>query len=360
MHLLFKKGNIFDKSPFQYGTMGLLISRVNEYQNRMESVSKTLVGHIEGNKNILIRLLQSINIPFDGNLLEFMSKSNDVGMDISRIIGMTSNYGIGKLFKGTFYQGCDEIFIAGRNEEYIWSDLWYNWRDVSPVVVLDHPITEMTYFMPGIVNEAKIESDGDDRLTIFFVDVALLYVQWNLYRGSKKDTSMEHYITEIVYPNMMKSHMDIVMFNRVLYKLGIIEKCTVKSNLPFRQTPLDYEMDRIVDIVLKNYTGRRMNVEQYISSIPGIFEEDVLKSISDPQLMPTIQCLWATLSIKMKRVALGLEMLKDGKVTDSGYFLSRLRRTVIQNESQKRFDVVNGGDLIAERFDRYVTSRLPE
>ncbi len=355
MHLMFKKGNVFDRSPFQYGTMGLLESRVLTYQEQMESVSRTLVGRIEGNKNILMRILQSIDVDFGGDMVEFINKSHDKGMDLSRTIGMTSNYGTGKLFNGTFYHNCDEIFIAGRNEEFVWTDLWYNWRNVTPVVVLDHPITEMTYFMPGVTNEARIYGGHEDRLAIFFVDIALLYVQWNLYRGSRKDPSMEHYITEIVYPNMMKSHMDIVMLNRVLYKLDIIDQCTVKSNLPFKQTPMDYEMDRIVNIVLKNYLGRRMNVEQYIAAIPGIFKEDVLKSIHDPSLMPTIQSMWATLATKMKRVALGLHMVKTGQVTDEGYFLSRLNRTIIQNESQKRLD-----EFMQARFDRYVTNNIPK
>lgn len=360
MHLMFKKGNVFDRSPFQYGTMGLLESRILTYQSQMEQVSKTLVGRIDGNKNILMRILQSIDLDFGGDLVEYMNKVHTRGMDLSRTIGMTSNYGAGRLHYGTFYDGCTEIFIAGRNEEYVWTDLWHNWMTVSPVTVLDHPFTEMTYFMPGVTNRAKIKGGGEDRLAIFFVDIALLYVQWNLYRGSRRDPSMELYITEVVYPNMMRSHMDIVMLNRTLLHLGIIEECKVRSNLPFQQTPTDYEVDRIIDIVLKNYSGRRMTPELYISTIPGIFKEDLLKSIDDPQLMPTIQSMWATLATKMKRVALVLEMAKNGSIMDMGYFLSRLRRTIIQNESQKRFDVVSGGDLIKERFEHFVTSRLPE
>lgn len=360
MHLMFKKGNTFDSSPFQYGTMSMLESRILTYQNQMESVSRTLVGRVDGNKNILIRILQSITEEFTGDIIEFMGRVHKVGTDLSRTIGMTSNYGTGKVFKGSLYSGCDEIFIAGRNEDYMWTDLWYNWRDVASVTVVDHPLTEMTYFMPGVTNEARISNPG---LCVFFVDIALLYTQWNLYRSAVKDPSMELFITEIVMPNMMKSHMDICMLNRLMLRMGLIEESTVRSNLPFKQISVNQEMDRILDIVERNLSGRRLRHEQFLSAIPCVFKENVLDAIPDPSLMPTIQSMWANLASKMKRVSLILELGKRQDFANMTDIVARLKRTVIRNESEKRLQTgldKATSEMMQSLFTHYVTSRLPE
>lgn len=360
MHLMLKKGSTWDTSPFQYGTMSMLESRILTYQAQMESVSKILVGRVDGSKNILMRILQSISEEFSGDIIEFMGRVHKVGIDLSRTIGMTSNYGTGRLHKGSLYDGCDEIFIAGRNEAYMWSDLWYNWRDVASVTVIDHPLTEMTYFMPGVTNAAKIDNPG---LCVFHVDIALLYTQWQLYRSATKDPSMELFITEIVMTNMMRSHMDICMLNRLMLRQGIVEGCKVKSNLPFRQVSVNQEMDRILDLVERNLSGRRLAPNQFLAAIPCVFEENVLQAITDPALMPTIQSMWANLASKMKRVGFMVEMGRRQDFAGMTDIVARLKRTIIRNESEKRFDTGldnKTSDLIKERFTYYVTSRLPE
>lgn len=358
---MLKKGNVFDRSPFQYGTMAMLESRVLTYQAKMEEVSTTLVTRIDGNKNILIRLLQSINEEFTGDLVEYMGRLNRAGVDVSRTIGMTSSYGVGRLFDGTMYPGCKEIFIVGRDDRYMWTDIWYNWRNIPSVSVIDHPLTDMTYFMPGATNTYTTSNGG---LCVFFVDISLLYVQWNMYRGSKDNPTMEHFITEIVYPNMMKSHMDIVMLNRLMLRLGLIEECTIKSNLPFAQIPVDQEIDRILDIVIKNISGRRFpKPELYLSAIPGIFEENILESIVDPGLIPTIQSMWANLTSKVKRVSFLMEMGSRQDYAGMGDMVAKLKRTVIRNEAEKRLSTGLSKDdsqYINDYFNKYITDKLPK
>lgn len=358
MHLMFKKSSEFSRSPFQYGTMSMLESRVLNYLTMMEEATRQPY-HMNGNRNILVRLLQSVTEEFTGDLVEFMGRSHRAGMGVSRTIGMTSNINTGRLHDGVLYSGCDEIFIAGRNEQWMWKDLWYDWRSVPSVVVLDHPVTDFTFFLPGIASQAKFSKPG---LAIFMVDIGLLVTQWNLYRGSTKDASHTHFITSVVMPNMMRSHMDIVMLNRRMLHMGLVEECKVRTNLPFNQIPIDQEADRILEIVDRNLSGRRLDPEVHLSAIPCVFDQNVLQSIVDPGLMPTVQCMWTILASKMKRV---------GYILESGYRqdwagmtdeIARIRRTIIRNQSEHRWSrglSRQTGSKIEHLFDYYVTSRLP-
>lgn len=359
MYSLFKKGHLFDRSPFQYGSMTLLESRVLHYQYTYERLSEVRTGRIEGNKSILNRILSSINVQFNGNLIEFMSQVHNKAMELSGTIGITSDVSRGRLHDGVFYPGCKEVIVLSRNTDYMWFDLWERWREVPAVQVVDHPVTDMTYFELGVMNEAKLSST--DVVTIS-VDVAILYTQWYLYKASKVDSTIEMFISEIVYPNMFKSHIDLCLFNRLLMRYGIIEECKVKSNLPFSQIPLDQEMDRILDQVENNFNGRRLFPNQYLTSVPAIFGDNYLESISDPELTPMIQCLWANYTSKSKRAALVLEMGRRQDWAGFTTLVAKLKRTVIEVASEK---VLTSGlpkqdsDLLLIRFNELVRDRLP-
>lgn len=356
MHLLFKKGRRVDKSPFQYGMMAMLEARVLHYQHMYESTRKEATGRIEGNRSILTQILTNITEEFTGDLSDYMRRVDRVGTDLSRTLGLVSNYGEGKLFNSTLYPGCNEIFIQARNEDYMWSDLWYSWRTIPSVTVVDHPFTDLTYFEPGVTNPARVEGDG---LAIFHVDIALLYIQWQFFMSSNPGVTVEFFLTSVVYPNMMKSHMDIVMFNRVMLRMGLIKECKVtKSNLMFNQQSLDQEMDRIVDTVLKNIDGRRLTYGQMVSAVPSIFGEDYLSSTDDPGLMPTIQSMWVTLAMRFKRLAyilyLGRKQGWANMTTERAVIL----RSIIRIKSDKQLSP--GGPVVQAMFEEMVLKHIPE
>lgn len=361
MYSLFKKGNTFDRSPFQYGTMTLLESRILHYQYTYERLAEVRTGRIEGNKSILHRILSSINVQFNGNLIEYMSHVHRKAMELSGTIGITSDVSRGRLHDGVFYPGCKEIIVLNRNTEYMWFDLWERWREVPAVQVVDHPVTDMTYFELGVMNEARLSSS--DVVTIT-VDAAVLYTQWYFYKASRSDPTMEMFISEIVYPNMFKSHIDLCLFNRLLMRYGIIDECSVlKSNLPFSQIPLDQELDRLLDHVENNFDGRRLLAGQFLTSIPAIFGESYLDSIDDPDLTPVIQSLWSVYTAKSKRTALVLEMAKRQRLSGMLHLVAKLRRTLIEVKTERVFTSglsKSDSDILVDRFDRLVKQSLPQ
>lgn len=359
MYSLFTKGNRFDRSPFQYGTIAILESRVLHYQYTYHKLAEARLGRVEGNKSILARILSSINVQFNGNLIEFMSQVHQKGLELSGTIGVTTDVNVGRLHDSMFYPGCKEVIIASRNTRWMWFDLWERWRDIPSVTVIDHPVTDMTYFELGVMNEARLSSS--DIVTIN-VDIATLYTQWYLYKASKSEPTIEMFLSEIIYPNMFKSHIDICLFNRLLMRFGIIEECSVKSNLPFSQIPLNQEMDRILNHVENNFSGRRLFANQFLTSVPAIFEDNYLESIDDPELTPMVQSLWAIYNSKAKRAALVLEMGRRQEWATMTDLIAKLKRTMIEVETEKVFKSrlpKGDSDRLVDRFNTLVKDRLP-
>lgn len=357
MYTLFNPGKLSDKNVFHYTHAEYMRSRIYEYLGRYSTLRRDFAGRLKSN-HLFINILSSMNVEFDGSLIEFLGKCDRQGTALSRTLGLTSSYNTGKLFKGTLYAGCDEIIIQSRNSDHMWFDLWNRWRSVSAVKIISHPVTDLTVFEMGVMNEAAIETPG---LVVYSIDIAVMYAQWCFYRSSMASPTMEGFITQIVIPNAIESHMNIVPFNRLLAGRGIVPFSTVKSNLPFNQQSVTTDLDRVLVTVEKNIEGRRLRPNQYLSAIPSITGDNFFDDAYNPELMPTSQAMWAIIASKFKQTAFLLEI--GEKIGGAGFtdFLVRVKRTVIEVEQQNLLGTGLSSDasaLVKRLFKSNVTDRL--
>ncbi len=358
MHSLFNGVNLNDKALFKYSNMYFMENRVFDYYNRYKDDRKINTGRVESS-HVLISLLSAMNVSFNGNLHEFISKSAEKALQLSRTVGLTTNYNTGKLFEGTLYPGCKEIIIQERDSELLWIDLWTNWRNVSPIKIICHPVTDLTVFELGVMNEAVL-SDTD--IVVYTVDMAVMNLQWQFYKAGVNNPTMESFLTEIVFPNAFQSHLDIVPFNRVMARRGLRPFCKVKTNLNFNQQAITQELDRILTTVEKNISGRRLQPNQYLSAIPTIFGDNYLLEIKLPGLMPTSQVLWALVVMRMERVNFLLDIGKTVEWAAFDGMLARLERSMAEYLSSNIFGVGLSGterkDML-ERLRVNVVEKLP-
>lgn len=358
MHSLFNVSSISDKSLFKYSNTYFMERRIFEYYNKYVTDRKIHPGRVKSN-HLFITLLWSMDGVFEGDLQTFLSKSSDKAMQLSRTLGLTTAYNPGKIFKDTLYSGCDEIIIQARDNNLIWLDLWSNWRNVSSVKVISHPVTDLTVFELGVMNDATISNPD---LAIFTVDLAVMHLQWEFYKASTDSATYESFLAEVVFPNAFKSHLDIVPFNRLMARRGLRPYSSVESNLPFNQQSITQELDRILTIVENNITGRRLYPNQYLSAIPTIFGENYLTEVKLPDVMPTSQVLWALLMMRVERLQLLLDI---GKVVEWARFdelLARLKRSMIEYSSSNVFGSgLNKSDssLVSKRLRDKVLDLLP-
>lgn len=358
MYTLFNPGKLSDKNVFHYTHAAFMQSRIYEYLTRYQQLRKQVAGRVQSN-HLLINILTGMNVEFNGNLIEFLGRADQTGTNLSRTLGLTSNYNTGRLFNSVLYPGCKEIIIQNRNTDYMWFDLWNNWRSVSAIKVLSHPVTDLTVFELGVMNPAQLSKPD---LCVWSVDVAVLYTQWHFYRASQSNPSLEGFLTEIVYPNAFQSHLNLVMFNRLLAKRELVEFCTVKDNLPFNQQSVTPDLDKILTTVEKNISGRRLRPNQYLAAIPTITGEDFLNETYSPDLMPTSQAMWAILASKCKQARFLLDIGKESDYVTMSDMLVRLKRTVIEVNQQNLFGTGLSQDAskeVRELFDRSVVQHIP-
>lgn len=359
MHTSFNPVNVFDASPFQYARMTYLSGRVDENLAKVEALRNLSTGRMASN-HLLMRILASLTTPFKGDLFTYIDA---VEQDCERICsgqGITTSYSRGRLHnEGHFYNGCQEIITCVRSERWNWMDLWNNWRAVSAIEVLEHPVTDLTLFEPAVMNEAKLSTPG---LAVVNIDIPLMACQWRMWRAANPFDSNELFITQVLLPGMLKSHLDLVIYNKVLQAFGLREACTVNTNFLFSQTPTNTHADDLVKEIYAKITSKRLSANQILTSIPCLYSPNALVAGAFPSTPPTHQILWAIITQKESRASLvlaqGALMGYDRLLQD----LVRIRRTAIQVREDQVLSTghsTQNAEWLNNRFKALVMNKLP-
>lgn len=346
----------FDRSPFHYARMAYLKAKTAENMNRYIEARRLTPGRVDSS-HLLAKILLNITTTFDGDLVRYMVSVDQEAKRMVSSLGMTSSTSKGSIFQEGVFYNCPEIILYTRSEKYSAMDLWRDWRSVTPVEVVNHPVTEMVIFELGAKNAASLS--GMD-LCVINIDIPLLAAQWKMWQAANPGQLIEQFLSTVPLVGMMKSHLNVCMFNKLQVKLGIREQVKVKTNATFMQTPLDRHADEVIDEVYDKVSKKKMSGNEIMDSIPVIYGETYLKNVGLPSMTPTNQVLWALYAQKMEPVAVMLEFGKLAGTDQMVHEITQVRRSMIEAQSDNI--LTNGlssaaGVYLTERFEKLVVAR---
>lgn len=349
----------FSRSPFQFARMTYLKSRVDENLQKYIETRQQAPGRLDS-AHLLMKLLTSLSVRFDGDLFSYMREVDVAARSLCSSLDITTSANNGGIFtEGLFYPGCPEVVIYARNPKHSPMDLWRGWQSIAAVEVVTHPVSDAVIFEPAVKNDVQLK--GSD-LVIISIDIPLLAGQWKMWQSANTGKSMENFLTTIVLPNMMRSHLNIVIFNKVMVKLGIRAPVSVKTNLPFAQTPTDVHADAIADEVIDKLSVPKLSAEQILATIPALYGDNYLQDVVLVNMTPTSQVLWALISQKVDPMAV---VLAFGKRTGYDKLLDeiiKVKRTVIEvNQGQLLYSGLRTADslYLTSRFNKMIEDHLP-
>lgn len=294
-------GQSAERSPLQFAKFNWLKTRILD--NHANFVKSRLLapGRVQSN-HLVANILSMITATFSGDLIDYLSQVEGQVRRIAGTLELTSGVTRGKLHKGVFYKGCDEIVTVSGGDQSV-MDLWADWRSITPVTVLRHPVTSMSLFDPLAMDSSVVGG-----FAMINVDIPLLAAQYLLYKSNHPSGTVEGYISQVIAPGLLKSHIDVTLFNRVLLQLGVLSPTVVKTNLPFAQSELDTPTGAIAKDVVDGMVSVAMTAKQLINTIPTAFASNMLKAIDHPPLMAQQQALWAlhTQAVEKALLTLGI------------------------------------------------------
>lgn len=243
--------------------------------------------------HLLVRLILSMNLPLSYDAVQYYSLAKQRALYVATSLGMTSSISKGKLHPGLFYHGCDEILIAHTGDDRP-GEMEKGWRDLTPVVPLDHPLSNMGYTVPdGTIRNTETG------LSILSIDIPELMMQYRGFRldqmskadrGSEESLGPHHFVYRYVLTNMIKPQTDLVIFNR-LYNLhnGIpMGECLRRH--PFHITDYRELLDKQLMEILNRVERLALPFMNVLDQIPHIFSDH---PFSVPDMAETRQVRWA-------------------------------------------------------------------
>jgi hypothetical protein len=270
-----------------------------------------------------------MNAPVDYDVDRYMEIMFARAPFVARHFDMTSEISYGKFHDGIFYgPGTKELLLSTEEPFYVSKSL-LNWKSLAPVTVLDHPVSNLGLLVPdGNKNNSEV---GRATISINIPLLMLQFRQFALDQLMKKSNvgdsllDIKHFVRMYVLPNMLYSHTDIAVFNRLdNLKNGIPMGESLKK-LPFHVLEYDDKIDRVLKVILRHLTRTPMRYSQDLKNIFAIFAADMDAALQMPNLAPTRQVWWALIMTRMKAMRVLLQLSQDKNYSNNNTYINHLK-----------------------------------
>ena len=325
---------------------------VQEYYRRFAS-------RIDGS-HFLLKLIYSAgvsrNTPIERYYDYLMARFSGVAMANK----MTSPVSTGALFDGVFYgQNVKEVLLAC-DDDFNPFEAEQNWQSLVPIRVLTHPVTSLRMRVPdGTVNTT------DEGVAVIAINIPMLLIQYREYRKAEEARSLETgesprsdpmFIYNYPLANMMASHLDCAIFNRLYNRLMNIPDGTPITKHSFFMPDYEIFLDRVQEKqieLLRNSTVHRF--DGLMKQIPLVTETDLSTFAHLPDVAPTRQVAWGLVLSRMQLLSFLFNATGQDPRIANGMEVNRIRRTLQLYQTDKALRSSLPVDLY---FDHKATLQL--
>lgn len=299
------------------------------------------------NTHRLCRIIDLLDTSAYDNFDSYLSYVKYKFLDISKQLYITSISSTGETYKNEFFKDTNEYMYIGNhqvpyeNEDYFHT----NWRNIESVKYIYHESTDLDFY---ISNGTKILNPDSFIVTsIDIISLMLQYREWVIFRRlNNYSISPNIFIHSVVLVNMIKSFMDISIFNR--YRNIIINK---KCNEFYRVHPIaiidqSNKIDNILKKIAITKTNTLSSLTEIYCNIPCLFTKDVFTLLQIHDLSLVSKNEWLFWLSRIFIIIDNFIMFGDLGIRKNTEIINHLRREL------KRID--NG----ASRFENILPVEL--
>lgn len=292
--------------------------------------------------HFLVRLLHSIAIPHSLNLERYFENVDAGTFNTASALKMTSPVSRGMVFNGIFYgPGCHEVLIAHNNYFDLY-DAHNNWRNQQPVQVVRHPRSDLMMNLP----DGK-DTGSETGLAVIMVNIPLLAVMYRAFcqyeaatANESAELSVYHFVRMYVLPNMLPSHLDVALFNR----LDNLQKGAPlgESKRPHSFALPDYSK-KVTDVhkeILTYIHKKRQDFLATLKTIPAAFKSNMAEVMELPDVVPTRQVAWALMLARLNVLAFLFNAGRERINTLNQSELNAIRRTIVSYHADRLLEAM--------------------
>lgn len=256
--------------------------------------------------HILARLITAVAIPKTLELTRFYDNVQRVSMDVAMALFFTSSISFGRLHHRNFYN-CHEVIIADFTP-FDERSVHENWKNVSAVTVEYHPYTDLNMLLPEPDSYAP-----SNKIAFIKINIAALMVQYRAFRLSEEmitavtlenERSLYQFIRMHVLPNMIYSHVDHAVLNRMTHLLqdqGMIPSTKKHS---FHLIEESNKVDAALEQEVMYYSRAQRDFKTILHAVPLITRRRAIDLLHNPDIAKTQQVGWALQLMRLPSVKL--------------------------------------------------------
>lgn len=254
------------------------------------------------NSHILVRLLNSFTISPYVPLSKFIEIANTRAPYIAKLLNLTSSITYGRIQPGTFYGNPNKEIIISLDKDLYPFSLPSDWKSIKAINVLEHPISDLGLMLPN----GKLNSSIDG-LCVTTIDIPLLMYQFRCFQLDRYNLMMSEtvlstnqFINMYVLPNMLYSHIELVLMNRLMNLFYGAPMSVATNRHSFQITKYDTQLDNVLWQVIKRLSKHKVSYSGYLQNIPSFIYKDITKSLYLPELVKTKQLWWSQVLTRLR------------------------------------------------------------
>ncbi len=331
---------LFQESPLQPGGEMLFPDFRRVRDGLRASIAKVVDFRRQNPQGLngshfLVRLLMSLNVPLSMEPQIYSDKVSDIALNLAMSMKMTSPLSRGQVFSpGVFYgKHVTEVLLANI-EPYDTSMLESNWAELRPIKVLYHPLSDLRLNVP----DGRVDAE-EAGIAVISINIPMLAAQYRMWRqwerGVLKDESprtVMQFLQAYPIPNMLHSHVDVAILNRMIGLYFDVELNNGKSQHSFYLTDWTKDVDRTLKQFLKMSLQRKWDFDTIISHMPVVGHEDMHEVIQLPPMAFSQQVQWAVVLARLALVIFLVRSNADNENPRNRPDLNYLRRYLRQME----------------------------
>lgn len=308
---------------------------INYYQHRTFAVKSN---------HLLCRIINIGMIPISYDKDRFNEVALVRSPYLAKHFNLTSPINYGSTFKDVFYSNCTE-FILYDDSDFDHNLVLQDWRNICAVKVLDHPISNTGFLIPsgngGIINnkekEIEFESDtanlySDKGMAVISINIPLLLTQYKGFllesinnTNITSELSVANFVHMYVLPNMLYSHVDLVVLNRMMNIFYGAPMGESYRKYPFPISNYNSKLDYVLKQSLIRVKTSSYIYPSMLMNMPSVFNDSILKSLIIPDITQTSQVWWLLILSRLKVMKFLLDISNEKALSNNRSYINSLK-----------------------------------
>jgi hypothetical protein len=305
--------------------------------------------------HFLVRLLQSISVPQSLNLERYHANVDAMAMTFSMAFRMTSSIYKGQIFNNVFYGPDSREIIIAVNNLFDFQKAHENWENIRAVEVFRHDMSDLSLAIP----------DGKDNwsesgVAVIVINIPMLAVQYRAFRQMEtyysaitgaSERSVMQFIRQYVLPNMLHSHLDNAIFNRINNLLIGAPLGVGKAKHPYYLTPYEEKLNRVHHTLINHFEDTNKDFNTIMDTIPLVNKPALRELARIVDTAPTMQITWALAMMRLPILKTLIGFARKNALRKNQTEMNQVKRFVRNLRNNHTLEAMLPIDLYLEMDD---------